>query len=356
MARRVPPTRYAQSAGAKIAYQVSGEGSSDLVFVPGLVSHLELQWQQLSYRQFVTALEHACRVIRFDKRGTGLSDPTDALPSMDQRVADLAAVMDAAGSQAAVLFGVSDGGRSAIAFAAAHPGRVLGLVVYGTSYRGPRPGLLRRYRSIVSHWGDGDLLELVGPSLAGPVSRDAAGAFERAAASPGMAAALIESMGRADVSDLLGTLATPTLVVHREQDMIPLADARAVAEAIPGAVLRVVPGRDHLPWAGDWEPVVQAVAGFIDDIAAPGTVPAKGPKASVPRTRRVGWPSLTEGEWRVVELAAQGHTNAEIAARLFLSRYTVETHLKHVFAKLGLRSRAELAAVAAATPTRPLDT
>ncbi len=121
VARRVPPTRYAQSAGAKIAYQVSGEGSCDLVFVSGLVSHLDLQWQQLSYRRFVTALEHACRVIRFDKRGTGLSDPTDALPDMDERVVDLAAVMDAAGSRAAVVFGVSDGGRSAIAFAAVHP-------------------------------------------------------------------------------------------------------------------------------------------------------------------------------------------------------------------------------------------
>jgi alpha-beta hydrolase superfamily lysophospholipase len=110
VARRVPPTRYAQSAGAKIAFQVSGEGPCDLVFVPGLVSHLELQWQQLSYRRFVTALEQACRVIRFDKRGTGLSDPTGALPDMDQRVVDLAAVMDAAGSQAAVMFGVSDGG------------------------------------------------------------------------------------------------------------------------------------------------------------------------------------------------------------------------------------------------------
>ena len=356
VARRVPPTLYAQSAGAKIAYQVSGEGPCDLVFVPGLVSHLELQWQQLSYRRFVTALEQACRVIRFDKRGTGLSDPTDALPSMDQRVVDLAAVMDAAGSQAAVVFGVSDGGRSAIAFAAAHPGRVLGLILYGTSCRGPRPGLLRRYRSIVGHWGEGDLLELVAPSLAGPVSREAAGAFERAAASPGMATALIESMGRADVSGLLATLQMPTLVVHREQDMIPLADARVVAGAIPGAVLRVVPGRDHLPWAGDWEPVVQAVAGFTGDVAAPGTAPAKRPRASVPRTRHVGWPALTEGEWRVVALAAQGHTNAEIADRLFLSRYTVETHLKHVFAKLGLRSRAELAAVAASAPAKPPDT
>ena len=164
----MPPTRYAQSAGAKIAFQVSGEGRCDLVFVPGLVSHLDLQWQQLSYRRFVTALEHACRVIRFDKRGTGLSDPTGALPSMDERVVDLAAVMDAAGSQTAVVFGVSDGGRGAIAFAAAHPGRVLGLILYGTSYRGPRPGLLDRYRSIVGHWGEGDLLELVAPKPGWP--------------------------------------------------------------------------------------------------------------------------------------------------------------------------------------------
>ena len=352
----MPPTRYAQSAGAQIAYQVSGQGPCDLVFVPGLVSHLDLQWQQVAYRRFVSALERACRVIRFDKRGTGLSDPVDVLPSMDQRVVDLAAVMDAAGSQAAVVFGVSDGGRGAIAFAAAHPGRVLGLILYGTSCRGPRPGLLRRYRSIVSHWGQGDLLELVAPSLADPGSRDAAGAFERAAASPGMAAALIESMSRADVSDLLATVQVPTLIVHRERDMIPLADAQAVAEVIPGAVLKVVPGHDHLPWAGDWEPLVEAVAGFIDDLAGPGTAPARGPKASRPRTRQVGWPALTEGELRVVELAAQGHTNAEIAARLFLSRYTVETHLKHVFAKLGLRSRAELAVVAATTRSRPPDT
>jgi len=261
VARRLPPTRYAQSVRAKIAYQVSGKGPRDLVFVPDLVSHLDLQWQQLSYRRFVSALEHACRVIRFDKRGTGLSDPTDTLPSMDERVTDLAAVMDAAESQRAVLFGVSDGGRAAIAFTAARPSRVLGLILYGTSYRGPRPGLLRRYRSIVGHWGEGDLLKLIAPSAAGPGSRDTAGAFERAAASPGMAAALIESMSRADVSDLLATIQVPTLVLHREQDMIPLADARAVAGRIPGAVLSVVPGGDHLPRAGDGWPVVEAVVG-----------------------------------------------------------------------------------------------
>ena len=145
----VPPTCYAQSAGAKLAFQVSGDGPCDLVFVPGLVSHLDLQWQQLSYRRFVNALERVCRVIRFDKRGTGLSDPTDTLPGLAERATDLAAVMDAAGSQAA--------------------------------------------------------------------------------ASPGMAAAVIKSMSRADVSHLLAAVRAPALVVHREQDLIPLADARAVA-------------------------------------------------------------------------------------------------------------------------------
>jgi pimeloyl-ACP methyl ester carboxylesterase/DNA-binding CsgD family transcriptional regulator len=356
VARRPPSTRYAQSTGAKIAFQVSGAGPCDLVLAPGLVSHLDLQWQQPGYRRFVTALEHVCRVIRFDKRGTGLSDPTDALPGMDERVADLAAVMDAAGSRAAVMLGVSDGGRSAVAFAAAHPDRVLGLILYGTSFRGPRAGLARRYRAIIGRWGEGDLLELVAPSLAGPASRDAAGAFERAAASPGMAAALIESMGRDDVTGLLATLRAPVLVVHRERDIIPLADARVVAGAIPGAVLTVVPGSDHLPWAGDAEPVLRAVAGFVSDVAGPAGVPVKRRRTPPPQTRPVGWSAVTEGEWRVVALAAEGHTNAEIADRLFLSRYTVETHLKHVFAKLGLRSRAELAAVAASARGRALNT
>ena len=148
----------------------------------------------------------------------------------------------------------------------------------------------------------------------------------------------------------------PTLVVHREQDLIPLADARAVANAIPGTVLKIVPGGDHLPWAGQWEPVAQAVIGFINDIARSVNAPAKEARTALPRTRQIGWPALTEGECRVATLAAQGHTNAEIAGRLFLSRYTVETHLKHVFAKLGLRSRAELAAIAPSARTRPPNT
>ena len=170
MARYPPETRYAQSGEAKIAFQVSGNGPPDLVMVPGLVSHLDIQWQQTGYRGFVRALERGARVIRLDKRGTGLSDPVADLPTTGQRVQDVAAVMTAARSPRAVLFGLSDGGRAAIAFAAAHPSQVAGLILYGTSYRGPQAALLRRYNSVVRHWGEGRLIDLVAPSLAGPRS------------------------------------------------------------------------------------------------------------------------------------------------------------------------------------------
>ena len=317
MARYPPQTRYAQSSGAKIAYQVSGTGPPDLVMVPGLVSHLDIQWQQTGYRRFVRALERGGRLIRLDKRGTGLSDPAAELPTTQERVRDVAAVMAAAKSPRAVLFGLSDGGRAAIAFAAAYPGRTQGLILYGTSYRGPRAALLRRYRSMVRRWGQGQIIDLVAPSLAGPQARREAGAFERAAASPAMAAALIESLGLIDVRDLMSGLALPTLVLHRQGDVIPVADARMVADQIPGATLRILPGQDHLPWAGDWASVAGEILAFLAQVAPTRKERARsGRPGSRPPRPAVGWPSLTEAELPVVRLAAEGHTNADIAARL----------------------------------------
>ena len=348
MARPPPQTRYAQSSGAKIAYQVSGTGPPDLLMVPGLVSHLDIQWQATAYRRFVRALEQGTRVIRLDKRGTGLSDPARELPTIEERVQDLAAVMAAARSSCAVLFGMSDGGRAAIAFAAAYPGRTQGLILYGTSFRGPRAALLRRYRSVIRHWGEGRLAGLVAPSMAGPEARQAAGAFERASASPAMAAALIESLGLIDVRDLMSDLAVPTLVLHRDADLIPVADAHTLVGQIPGASLKVLPGRDHLPWVGNWQAVIEEILAFVDQVAPIRPRPPRPGRAGTRRLRpAMGWPSLTDAEFPVVRLAAEGRTNAEIAAELFLSRYTVETHLKHAFATLGVESRAELAALAA---------
>jgi len=344
MSRQPPQTRYAQSSGAKIAYQVSGAGPPDLVMANGLVSHLGLQWQQAEYRRFVRALQQGCRLIRLDKRGIGLSDPCAELPSTQQRVQDLAAVMAAAESARAVLFGLSDGGRAAVAFAAAHPARTRGLVLYGTSYRGPRAGMLRRFRSMARHWGEGRTVDLLAPSLADARSRQAAGAFERAAASPAMASALIESLGLIDVRDLLADVTVPTLVLHRDQDIVPVADARLIADRIAGARIKVLPGQDHLPWVGDWSAVVREILDFVRDIA-PAAHGADQPGSPRARSRRpaVGWQSLSEAELPVVRLVSQGLSNTQIAAVLYLSRYTVETHLKRVFAKLGVESRAELA-------------
>lgn len=152
----------------------------------------------------------------------------------------------------------------------------------------------------------------------------------------------------------MGGLTVPALVLHRDEDIIPVADARTVAGQIPGATLKILAGKDHLPWAGNWPAVAEQILVFLGEVAPgrkrPDLRGRCGPQLSRPA---MGWSSLTAAEIPVVRLAAEGLTNAEIAARLFLSRYTIETHLKHVFAKLGVESRAELAAVAAAHGVPP---
>ena len=144
----------------------------------------------------------------------------------------------------------------------------------------------------------------------------------------------------------LAEVAVPTLVVHRRSDVLPLSHAKVMARGIEGARLVELDGSDHLPWVGDADSVLSAIAGFVSEVSGrPGgrTAAASGARARRPAT---GWEALTSAERRVTELVAGGLANREVAERLFLSRYTVETHLKHVFAKLGVSSRAELAALA----------
>lgn len=304
--------------------------------VPGLTSHLEAQWQWPAYRRFMTALSRRCRLIRFDKRGTGLSDPVSELPDLDQRLADLVAVMDAAGVARGVLLGYSEGGSIAITAAVRRPDRLRGLVLYGTSPRRPPPWAMAQLREMVEHWGEGLSQDLFAPAE-DPQDRARLATLERMAASPGMARAVVESLAKVDVTELLGRISVPTLVVHRTGDLIPARDARYAARRIAGARLVELPGTQHMPWLGDWNLVVRAIGDFLNELA--------GHSGFAPPPARVqpGWRGLTPAELSVTRLVAEGLSNPEVASRLYLSRKTVETHLKRIFLKAGVESRAQLA-------------
>jgi pimeloyl-ACP methyl ester carboxylesterase/DNA-binding CsgD family transcriptional regulator len=340
-----PETRYAKSGGLRIAYQVTGAGP-DLVMVPGLTSHLEIQWRDPGYRRFVRSMSSFCRLVRYDKPGTGLSDPVTEPPTLDQRVADLIAVSSAAKCRRPVVLGFSDGGPIAITLAAAHRRSVRALILYGTSPRRPPGRVMRQLRVMARQWGQGDSLGMFAPTLAGELARHDRAVFERASASPGMIRALVESLTATDVRRRLAEVAVPALVLHRRSDFVPFAEAELLARDIRGARLVELEGSDHLPWVGDASGVLSPVAEFVAEVSGRlGKIAAAVPtyRARRPAT---GWEALTDAERRVAHLVAAGLANREVAERLFLSRYTVETHLKHVFAKLGVSSRAELAALA----------
>jgi pimeloyl-ACP methyl ester carboxylesterase/DNA-binding CsgD family transcriptional regulator len=338
-----PRTCYARSGDAHVAYQVTGDGPVDLVLTPGFISHLDLQWESVGYRRFVRQLAAFARVIRYDKRGTGLSDPVATVPALGQRVDDLGAVLDAARSARAVVLGYSEGGPAAIAFAVRMPQRVLGLILYGTASIPPPPPIARRFRDAVGRWGQGATIEMLAPSLLpSSTQRETAAALERASASPAMAAALVEAVIRTDVRSLLPRVAVPTLVIHRRGDLIKVEQGRYLADHIPGAEYVELDGADHLPWVGDTDAVVAPVERFVRRFGGQRRVPAARVPAR-PSRPATGWGSLTEAEHSVAALVAEGLSNPVIAGRLCVSRHTVESHLKHAYAKLGISSRVELA-------------
>jgi pimeloyl-ACP methyl ester carboxylesterase/DNA-binding CsgD family transcriptional regulator len=329
-----------------VAYQVVGDGPVDVVVTPGFISHLDLQWESVAYRRFVRQLAAYGRVIRYDKRGTGLSDPVAAVPGLEQRVDDLCAVLVAAGSARAVVLGYSEGGPTAIRFAAREQGRTLGLVLYGTASMPPPPDIARRFRAVAGRWGQGATLEMLAPSLLPSSAQvETAAALERASASPAMAAALVEAVICTDVRSLLAEVAVPTLVIHRQGDrLITVDQGRYLAEHIPGAEYVELGGVDHLPWVGDTDAVLAPIERFAGRFGGQRRVARAGAHRR-PARAATGWGSLTEAERSIAMLVAEGLSNPAIAARLFVSRHTVESHLKHAYAKLGVSSRVELAAL-----------
>lgn len=273
-----PPTKYAKSGDVHVAYQMVGEGPLDLVFVPGFVSHVEHWWDEPSCARFLGRLGSFCRLILFDKRGTGLSDPVSGVPTLEERMDDVRAVMDAAGSARAVLFGVSEGGQMCCLFAATYPERTSELIVYGAATKGsldpelswvPYPQPLDRVAEAVAWgWGEGVTLPLFAPSVA----KDERFAewwarFERLGASPGTMRAVLQMAAETDVSGILPTIRVPTLVLHRAGDLVAdVEGGRHLAAAIPGARYVELPGEDHAVFVGNQDLILDEIQEFTTGV------------------------------------------------------------------------------------------
>jgi class 3 adenylate cyclase len=269
-----PETRYAKSGDVNVAYQVIGDGPIDLVYVWGWLSHLDLQWTEPTLANFLRRLASFSRLIMFDKRGTGLSDPVAGTPSFEERMDDIRAVMDAVGSERAALIGFSEGTALSALFAASHPERTEKLILYDGFPVGvnvENAVIDPRWREVaegvertIDHWGEGATMEWVAPSLqATGLAKRFWGTFERASMSPGMARSLWEAIQAVDVRPALPTIKVPTLVLHHAESPIPASGGRQFAEMIPGARYVELPGRDHIPGAGDPEAVAGEVEEFL---------------------------------------------------------------------------------------------
>jgi class 3 adenylate cyclase len=245
-----PVTRYAKSGNVHVAYQVFGSGPGDLVFVPGFISHLENYWDHPDLARWLLRLGSFARVIMFDKRGTGLSDPVAAAPSLDLRMDDVRTVMDAAGVERATILGVSEGGALAALFAATYPQRCQRLALYGAWARFPVPAeaLEQLFKYIDRAWGNGLTLSTFAPSRqTDPAMLQWWGRFERLGASPAAVTAVLRMCAETDVTDIVSSIRAPTLVIHCQGDtLIPLECGRFLAQNIPGARLVELPGQDHL--------------------------------------------------------------------------------------------------------------
>jgi class 3 adenylate cyclase/esterase/lipase len=280
----VPETRYAKSGEVHIAYQAFGDGSLDLVFVPGVISNVEIAWQNPLVTAYWERLASFARVIWFDKRGTGVSDPVEGVPTLEARMDDVRAVMEAAGSERAALMGVSEGGPMTILFAATHPERTAALVLFGTAAKTVRAHdypwgatLEEAFLAIEQterHWGETEFCDAALRRLAPSVADDPElkrwwRTYVRVGASPATAAALQRMNMELDVRHVLHAIRVPTLVLHRKDDADDIGQARYLAEQIPTARFVELEGADHFPWAGDLEAAAGEIERFLAAAAAP---------------------------------------------------------------------------------------
>jgi pimeloyl-ACP methyl ester carboxylesterase len=329
-----PETRYALSGDVRVAYQVVGDGPRDLVLAPGFVSNLELAWEHPPYERFMRRLASFARVIVFDKRGSGLSDPVGEAATLEERMDDIRAIMDAAGSERADVFGWSEGAAMAALFGASRPDRVSALVLYGSFARGTPaeeyPWAMVREAWELSlqededeAWGQGLSLMAVAPSR----FEDEAlvrwwGRFERQSMSPRMSRAVLRLDMELDIRDVVPSIRVPTLVIHRTDDAIPVEGARWLAEQIPDARFVELAGEDHWPWITDPDEIVDEVEEFLtgerherEPDRALATVLFTDIVGSTERATALGdrrWRDLLEQHDRLVRRELDRHRGREV--------------------------------------------
>jgi pimeloyl-ACP methyl ester carboxylesterase len=279
---RPPETRYAKAAdGVHVAYQVVGDGPVDMVFVMGWVTNVEAMWDEPNFARFLDRLASFSRLILFDKRGVGLSDrvPDDRLPDLETRMDDVRAVMDAVGSERAVVFGVSEGGPMSMVFGATYPERTIALILYGTQadFTSREPAYKEDPAAYVARmeemWGTEEFAasELAGWAAPGHESDGRTvrwlASYMRRSASPGAAIALERMNRQINATHALVSIHVPTLIVHREGDTdFLIEEVRETASRIPGARLVELPGNIHFPWVDDQDEILDEVERFVVDL------------------------------------------------------------------------------------------
>jgi len=275
LAMQRPRTRYARCGDLNIAYQAFGEGPVDLLVALGWLTNIEFAWESPDFARFLGKLGRFARVVFFDKRGTGMSDRDVGVATLEQRSEDILAVLDAAGCEKAALLGISEGGAMASVFAATFPERVSHLILNGSRARyswaanyphGLKPDEVEsEIKASTENWGQPFSLDTGAPSVAGDIAvAEWFAAFLRYSASPRAAEQLTRMNYQIDYRSVLPAIAVPTLVLNREGDIwCPMEHARYLAANIPGALLKIIPGRDHIPWYGDQDRLVTEIATFV---------------------------------------------------------------------------------------------
>ncbi|MEZ5078883.1 MAG: adenylate/guanylate cyclase domain-containing protein [Solirubrobacterales bacterium] len=280
----LPETRYALSGETGIAYQVVGEGDLDLVLAMPWISHLDMQWDNPMISHFMRRLARFSRLVVFDRRGVGLSDPTNGPADLAERLDDIRAVMDAAGSERAALLGMSEGAQICMLFAATYPQRTSALLLWGAMARStgapdypfapPMEAIVEANEELIAPmWGKGALVDTFSPSLADdPRAREYTARIERGTGSPMRTWALVKMFLETDVRDALPLIQAPTLIMHRRQDMaVNVRAARWLAEQIGDSSYVEFEGRDHFPWVGDSDSALATIEEFLTGVRPAAT-------------------------------------------------------------------------------------